>query len=395
VPKIKEIIMSDVIDMKAVEVALSEKHNELKGLIEKSNAEVAEFGKVATDTKQGIDVISAKCTELGDRMHEIEQKGLGSQEHAESETFGEQFSKSDGWAAMQEGRQGSAKMSVKTAIVNATGQNQPLAPSDRRPGMIAEPNRILSIRDILPVGRTSSNLIEYAKENVFTNNAGPQYASPAFENVTKPESGITFTLASSAVVTIAHWIPASKQVLEDSPMLQSYIDGRLMYGLKLEEEDELLNGAGTSGKLNGLLNQATTQTLPSPAPTAVDQIRYAIAEASVSNYTPTAIVMNPNDWRDLELAKDTQGRYLFANPQSMANPMMWGLPVVVTNSIAENTFLLGAFGMGAQIWDRMDASIEVSRENSDNFVKNMCTILAEERLALTVYRPAAFLKGTI
>lgn len=394
--------MSDVLDMKAVEAALSEKHGELKGLIEQSNAEVKEFGKIAHDTKEGIDVISAKCSELGDRMHELEQKSVNARlDDAGYVSLGEQFTKSDSWEAMQGGRQGSAKMEIadkidmKTAIINATGQNQPLAPANRLPGVQHEPNRILTLRDLLPTGNTSTNLIEYAKENVFTNNAGPQYASPAFENVTKPESAITFTLATAAVVTLAHWIPASRQVLEDSPMLQSYINNRLMYGLKLEEEDEILNGAGTSGKLNGLLNQATTQTVPSPAPTSIDKIRYAIAQANVSNYQPDSIVMNPNDWRDLELAKDSQGRYLFANPQTSAAPRMWGLPVVVTNSIAENTFLLGAFGMGAQIWDRNQATIEVSRENSDNFVKNMVTILAEERLALTVYRPAAFIKGTI
>lgn len=387
----------DIIDMKKVEAALSEKHKELKGLIEQSNAEVTEHGKVLSETKQGIDVVAEKCKELGDRLHEIEQKGLSSGDDGEQQkSIGEQFTESDGYKAMQDGRQGTAKLELKTAIINASGQNQPLVPADRRAGIIAEPNRDLRIRDLLAVGSTSSNLIEYAKENVFTNNAGPQYSSPATENVNKPESGITFTLANAAVVTLAHWIPASRQVLEDSPMLQSYINGRLMYGLKLEEEEELLNGDGTSGKLNGILNQATSYTAASPALTSeLDILRDAITQAQQSNYRPDAVLLNPKDMGDIDLLKESGGLYVASNPRADNARSVWGLPVVISNSIAAGNFLIGSFAAGAQIWDRQSATIEVSRENSDNFVKNMVTILAEERLALTVYRPAAFIKGTL
>ena len=83
-----------------------------------------------------------------------------------------------------------------------------------------------------------------------------------------------------------------------------------------------------------------------------------------------------------------------ANPMDMAGPRIWGKRVVATNSIAEGTFLVGAMAMGAQIWDRMDAAVQISYEDGDNFKKNMATLLAEERLALTVYRPSAFISGT-
>lgn len=46
-----------------------------------------------------------------------------------------------------------------------------------------------------------------------------------------------------------NWIAASRQVLDDAPMLQSYIDGRLMcglmYRLKYVEDDAILNGDGS------------------------------------------------------------------------------------------------------------------------------------------------------
>jgi HK97 family phage major capsid protein len=105
--------------------------------------------------------------------------------------------------------------------------------------------------------------------------------------------------------------------------------------------------------------------------------------------------MHPVDWYSAILLKDTMGRYLFSDPQSMVAPRLWAKPVVATLSMAQGSFLVGAFNMGAQIWDREDANIRVSENVNDHFIRNMVAILAEERLALTVYRPAAFVKGTL
>ena len=253
------------------------------------------------------------------------------------------------------------------------------------------------MRDVLAVDRTESNLIEFAKENVFTNNAGPQVSgSPqAFENVTKPESGITFTLATASVTTLSHWIPVSKQVLSDSPMLQSYINTRLMYGLKLKEDTQILLGTGSNGELPGLYTNRTAYSKTSPLSftTKIDVVRDAIRQCENSEFQATAIILHSTDWAAIEQAKDDQKRYLFANPQSSAQPMLWGLPVVVTNSLTAGTFLVGAFDMAAQLWDREDAMIEIGL-NSDNFVKNMRTILCEERVALTIYRSAGLIGGS-
>lgn len=390
----------NLIDLKSVEKALMEKHAELKEFIEKANAEAKDAGSVAAETKSAIDGVSGKLNELSDRLMQIEQKGVKLAEADSHEDIGEQFIKSDNFQAMLEGKQARARMDFKTAIINATGQNQPLVPADRLGGINAVPNRMLTVRDLLPVSGTSSNLIEFVRENVFTNSAGPQVGgSPeAFENVTKPESGITFTLQNEPVQTLAHWIPASKQVLEDSQQLQSYISGRLMYGLKLYEETQLLSGTGSNGQLNGLITQATAYSARSPALTnEMDILRDAIRQAHASEYRPDAIVLNTSDWYDIEIRKvgSSDDRYVVGDPRSMMGPTLWGLPVVVTNSISSGTFLLGAFQMGAEVKDRMSASVEVSRENSDNFVKNMVTVLAEERIALVVYRTEAFITGSL
>lgn len=375
---------------------------EIKQWMEKANGEMAASKTIETETKSALEKLSTTAADLTDKCMDLERKlaaGIEAGNKKEEETAGELLVKSESFQAMQNGRAKFARVEMKTAIVNATGQNQPLVADMRVPGIIANPNRILTIRDLLPVGRTSSNLVQYTKENVFTNQAGPQYdsTSPAsYENVTKNESGITFTLANAPVVTLAHFIPVSRQVLDDAPQLQSYVNGRLSYGLKLEEEDQLLNGNGNSGNISGLLDSGnyTAYNRSATGDTNIDTLRKAITQAALSEYPVDAIVLNPADWEEIELTKATDGQYIVANPMGMMAPTLWGKRIVATNSIASGTFLVGAFTMGAQVWDRMDAAVQISYEDGDNFKKNMATLLAEERLALTVYRSAAFISGS-
>jgi HK97 family phage major capsid protein len=381
-----------------LEAGLKQVNAELKGWMEKAEGQLRDAGQVNKDVKDAIDAMGVKSKEIFDRLASLEQKAGQVKTDADApETIGAMLVKSDQFKALQQGRARAASIEIKTAIVNATGQNQPLVPSARVPGIIEPARRMPRVRDLFPRGVTSSNLVEFAKTNVITNNAGPQYSSPNYENVTKPESGVTFTLASAAVTTLAHFIPASKQVLSDSPMLQSYIEGLLMYGLMLEEEDQLLNGNGTSGNLSGVLNSGnfTAYSAAVSGDTDIDTIRRAIGQLQGTNNMPNAIVLNPANWTGIELTKTDDNAYVFANPTSMAGPMLWGLPVIATNAITAGTFLVGDFAIGAQVWDREQASVSVSLEDGTNFQKNMVTILAEERLALTVYRPSAFVSGSI
>lgn len=392
----------NVVDLKQLEGAILAKFKELQETTEQANGEIKTMGEVNTETKAKIEDITTKYDGLYDRLQELEQKGGASSEATQEFDVGAEFVKSDAYQAVMEGKAGNARLdwTFKTAIINATGQNQPLVPSDRLGGIITTPNRDLQIRDILPASTTSSNLVEFTRENVFTNNAGPQLGSPntVVENVTKPESGITFTLVNEPVRTLAHFIPASRQVLDDSASLQAHINGRLMYGLKLYEDDQLLNGAGSAGELNGLITQGTAATGESPAITnEIDIIRSAIKQAHVGEYTsPDFCVLNPQDWFDIDIRKvgSSDDRYVVGNPRTFGIPTLWGLPVVVTNSIASGTFLIGT-SSACEIKDRQQAAVELSREDSTNFRDNMVTVLAEERLALCVYRTEAFITGSL
>jgi len=214
--------------------------------------------------------------------------------------------------------------------------------------------------------------------------------------VTKPQSDLQLNIQTSNVTTIAHWVQATRQILDDVPQLQSYIDGRLSYGLKYIEDNQLLNGAGTGTDLNGIYTQATASTANLAVvavPNKLDVLRAAMLQAALANIPPSGMVLHPTDWFGIETTKSTTGEYIIGNPQDGTNPRLWGLPVVETPAMTTGKFLVGAFKMGAQIFDRMDARVEISTEDGNNFVKNLVTILCEERLALAVYNTLAFVKG--
>ncbi len=402
IEEVKEALRDSVMSKADLESALTAKMAEFDKSVEKATDEAKNAGTISTETKGLMEAQAEKMDGIVERLEGIEQKGVKIQgDESKRHNIGKEFVASDNYKDMLLGKSQSARVEFKTAIINATGQNQPLVPADRLSGFNTTPNRMLSLRDIMPSSPTTSNLIEFVRENAFTNNAGPQVGgSPeAFENVTKPESALTFTLVTAAVTTLAHFIPASKQVLGDSPSLQSFVNGRLMYGLKLKEETQLTTGSGSNGELNGFHTQATAYTVQSPQLTnELDIIREMIKQAHVAEYTsPDYIVMNPQDWYDIDVRKvgSSDDRYVVGNPREMSTPRLWGLPVVVTNSMTSGQVVVGNFGLGCEIKDREEASVEVSLQHSDNFTKNMATVLAEERIAFCVYRTEAFIKATI
>ncbi|MGB0855037.1 MAG: phage major capsid protein, partial [Pikeienuella sp.] len=223
----------------------------------------------------------------------------------------------------------------------------------------------------------------------YTNNA-----APVAEGAAKPQSEITFGEAVLPIQKIAHKFRASMEILDDAPMLRGYIDGRGRYGLNLKEEEQLLTGDGTGANLTGILPQATAYsntTLAGYTPgTLVDDIRVAKLQVRKALYPATGVVMSPDDWAEIELMKDTDNRYLYSSVTSGSVPTLWGMPVVTSDSMDAGDFLIGAFSLGAQIWDRMGMTVMASTEDGDNFSENMVTILFEKRLALEVTRPEAF-----
>lgn len=384
---------------------------ETKGMFERRFDEVKALATDAIGKAERGEAMSSTVKELADqalinfgeakaRIDELEQKldRRGNLEARAPRSIGHQMIEDESVKAFMATPRGAARVGIHTKAIisslttDADGSAGDLLVPQRLP--IAPPvQRNLRIRDLLMPGRTSQASITFPKETGFTNSAATHTETGG---TTKPQSEIKFDLVTSTVTTIAHWMVASRQILDDAPMLQSYIDGRLRYGLAFEEEDQLLNGGGTGTDLNGIYTQATASTANLAvvsSPTFLDVLRFAILQASLAEFPPNGIVLHPTDWAKIETVKDSAGAYIIGNPQDSAQPRLWGLPVVATQAMTIDKFLVGSFGMGAQIFDREDASVEISTEDASNFRQNLVTVLAEQRLALAVYRPEAFVKG--
>jgi HK97 family phage major capsid protein len=385
-----------------VKANFDRKFDELKATSEEFLGKLEASDRVTEGLKQKADEALTEATEAKARLDEVEQKMVqfgerGSQDDR-PKSAGYQFIENEEVKSFLANPSAGKRVSVEVkAIISSLTTDADGSAGDvlvpMRAPMVQPVNRRLTIRDLLTPGRTNTSSIQYPKESGFTNSAATVTETAG---TAKAQSELKFDIVTTSVTTIAHWVLATRQILDDSPMLQSYIDGRLRYGLAYVEDNQLLNGGGTGTDLNGIYTQATASTANLAvvtAPTFLDVLRAAMLQASLANIPPTGIVLNPTDWFKIETTKDTAGAYIIGNPQDGTNPRLWGLPVVETPAMTVDKFLVGAFRYGAQIFDRQDATVEISTEDSDNFRKNLVTILAEERLALAVYNTLAFVKG--
>lgn len=385
--------------IEAINASLKQVGDQLKANAERAEKEIKAHAQLSEETKAKVDQLLTTQGELNARLQAAEQHMVklengGGREVPKS--MGQAFLEADGFEAFAARASGGAKLShtvpVKAAITSLDSSAGALI-EPTRVGLIQPTRQRLFLRDLLSWGPTTSNSIEYVRETGFTNNASVVSENPKDP---KPESSLSFELDSDPVATIAHWVIASRQVLSDAAMLQSYIDGRLRYGLKVKEEAQLLKGSGVGLNLNGIFTQASAYANPGvtvQAETAIDRLRIALLQVALAEYEADGIVLSPIDWAAIELTKTTDNQYLFTTPTGLAVPGLWGRPVVASQAMDAGDFLVGSFQQGAQGWDREDVSVTVSTEDRDNFVKNMVTILCEERVGLSVYRPEAFVKG--
>jgi HK97 family phage major capsid protein len=274
-----------------------------------------------------------------------------------------------------------------------------------RDPIVVPPMRTKRVRDLFPVRTTTSTVIEYFRMTGFTNNAAAVAERNAGDTAfaAKPQSSMTFEGVQTSVRTLAHWEAAHRNVLADEPQLRSIIDNELMYGLRLQEDAQILTGNGQGENLMGIMNttgvqtynwsQGATAAANQKADTKADAIRRAATLSYLAYYEPSGVVLHPNDWESIELTKDGNGQYLIALSVAMGGePKVWRLPIVETPAMTESYALVGAFGTGAQIYDREQASIRISEQHADFFIRNAIVILAEQRLALAVKRPESFVK---
>lgn len=352
------------------------------------------FGEHAATVMKKLGEADTKMAAFAEQVAEMEQRvarGGGGIQSTQPETWGEQFTKHKGLVSFRDehSRPGRFRVEMKTTLTNDPASGGGLgAPTRDQVSMM--PRRRMAVRDLLPVVSVSSNAVEYPVQTGRTNNAGP-----VAEGALKPESGLAFELRTLPTAVLAHWIPASRQVLEDVPQLRDIIDGELRYGLAFVEEGQILYGDGSGSNLDGLVPNATAFAAPFTiaSATMLDTIGLAILQNALADFPADGIVMHPSDWMRMRLLKDADGKYILGDPQAVITPALFGLPVVATQAMAVDKFLVGNFQAAATLYDRWAARVEVSTEHADFFVRNLVAILAEERIGLAVKQPLALTYG--
>lgn len=317
-------------------------------------------------------------------------------------TFGQILVEDPAYKAFASGQTQKCRITLKNGFSaqnnTITGQSgspaanvDTLVPTDRRPGIIPGAFRALRVKDLIPQGTTVSNLVQFTRELVFTNNA-----AETAEGATKPESILTFEDYSAPVVTIAHWLKVSRQVKDDAPALIAYIENRLRYGVDLREETQIVAGNGVGQNLIGMLTSPNYTAFTSTSgDTAIDSFNRAIRALDDASYPATGVILNPVTWGGIERLKDENKNYLVGSPFGTIVPTIWGKPIALTSSMTASKLLVAAFDIAFLYLTRAETVVEMSESDDTNFQQNLITIRAEKRGALGGLRPASVLYGNL
>lgn len=407
--------MSAVIEAKRAMAELGTKAQEVVNDGSLTNAEKkTRLDKYQEDLKSYSDTIA---------IHEQAQRlAVGGESAAESNTgqvegfksFGRQVVDSDAYKSFLSGQAKHVSIDVKTAntidegIIPAfsggAGQGGQLVAPQLLPGIVPLKFQPLTVADLLAQGTTNSSSISYVIEAAFQD-----LTATVSEKGTKPQLDLTLARRQDNVAKIANVAKVTDEMVQDAPQFQAYLSNRMTFGVQRAEESQLLNGNGTAPNLQGILQRTglattvvTSATLT--AEKAMEGIFNQItALRSTSFVEPDAIVIHPTDWQTIRLGKDGNGQYYgggpftgaYGNPGPANVANIWGVRTVITTAIAQGTVLVGGFQESGQVFRRQGVTLEMTNSNVDDFVNNLITLRAEERLALAVYRPAGFGKVTL
>lgn len=395
--------MSDTNELlKNIKAQIEKANSDFNAKAEDALNEAKKAGGLSAETKAAVDKMATELNALRDAEKTLKAAMGELEQHVAQmpvqnavqivKSVGQQVISAEVLKEISSSIQSGKRISIPVqAALTSTDVAEGVVEPQRLPGIDIAPKQRLFIRDLIAPGKTTSPAIFWVQQTGFTNKA-----AVVLENTTKPYSDIEFATKITPVTTIAHLFKASKQILDDFVQLQSLVDAEMRYGLKFVEEQEILFGDGSGAHLHGIIPQASKYApeFSVEKQNGIDDLRLAMLQAQLARFPASGHVLHFIDWAKIELSKDTLGRYILANPAALTGPTLWGLPIVATESAAfKGKFLTGAFNAGAQLFDREETNVVISTENTDDFEKNMISIRCEERLALAVKRPEAFVYG--
>lgn len=227
-------------------------------------------------------------------------------------------------------------------------------PSYFDPNIRKLPQRQLFIRSLLPVVQASGVRVDFIRQTAFTNSAAPVAAGGL-----KPTSVVSVERVTETVRVIAHISEAiDRSLLSDFDALVDFIDGQLRLWILLSEEQQIISGSGTAPNLRGILNSTGINIVTrGGAEPRLEALHRGITACRAAFHEPNAIVMNPADYEEALFEKDANGNYIAGSVKEADPGRLWGKEVITSPVLTAGTAIVGAFAVGAVLWDREQARV--------------------------------------
>ena len=345
--------------------------------IDKLAVEVEELNGVAKAAER-----SRQYDEQRDNHREHGSEPGGEQRGTKS--FGDMFVESQAFKGKRGpiGPEATLDIELKTLLDTGTGWAPPTV---RGPRVVEYATRPIQVADIIPGNTTTQSSIVYMEQTLFTNNAAEVAEGGAYA-----EAALGFTEKTSPVRKIGVWLPVTDEQLEDVPQVRGVINNQLPFMVRQRLDSQILVGNGTAPNLRGILNTSGIQTQAKGGDPVPDAVYKALTKVKVTGQAmPNATVWNPNDWQDVRLLRTTDGIYIWGSPSEAGPARIWGLPVIEAQALTENTALVGDFSF-SELAQRRGIDVQISNSHADFFTNGLQAIRADVRVALVIYRPAAF-----
>lgn len=258
--------------------------------------------------------------------------------------------------------------------------------------ILTDPFRTVHLRDLMRTSVIEQNgVFKFAKKTGSEGGVGIQT-----EGSSKSQVDYDFTISEVTPKTIAVFAKISKQMLSRLTWLQNFVSTQMVQDLLNFEDDSILDFAGTSD-FSGLWENATAYTPSGSVTTSSnrwDKLANAIAQLRANKFAPNAILVNPIDFMELLINKESGAGYSFPALIASGNLTVAGVPVVSTDIIPANSFMVADLAKGAELLFEDNIMTEFAYEDGDNFTKNLVTVRVEESVALPIYFGSAMRKGT-
>jgi HK97 family phage major capsid protein len=295
--------------------------------------------------------------------------------------------------SIRNGMTKAARFEVKADMTTAADFTGEVIPADRVPGYKFDPTRLVHVRQLIPNGSTTSDVVRFVKESGYSNGA-----AATSEGSTLAQSDFDMTATDANVQKIGSYFRISEEMLNDTPQLTSYLSARAPEKLLEVEDNQILNGTGVAPQLSGIITDAADFAAGGFAnaiesANEFDVLTVALNQLALANYAADYIMINPTDFHKILLLKSSQNEYLVKDWNQGLQPRINGVPVVLSTAITSDKYLLGNFGMGTQLWVRDNVGVEFFKEDGTNVRDGFVTVRVQERVALTNYLPNAFVNG--